>query len=230
MKCYRLRDLGRGRYANREDPIQRRGPRAGYKRYPWTRYRAKQIPPTLEFMPIPVRGPKPRPKVDVPAPGEQETAKFCMQWITQFPHLTAALNDPKTFWMASDFAADLLNCSRDGFIRRYIRTGRLPYYIATWPFGTGGKLVKNKIFVPRSLVHEQAVLLVLSHRRSKSDAYLARKKMATLHGLDAIAERLYPNAPPVVSHTGHEPLFKGKKPHFLRKTNAGSKPSHEIDS
>jgi hypothetical protein len=43
--------------------------------------------------------------------------------------------------------------------------------------------------------------------------------MGTLHGLDTIAKRLYPDAPVITGYTGVEPRFVGKKP---RKLTAGS--------
>ena len=90
--------------------------------------------------------------------------------------------------MASDFAADLLCCSKRTLYTRYLATGRLPYVVRSWGYGPGKQ--RHKAFVPRPIVQELAVALIMDHARKGPN--LIRKKMAALAGLDTIASGFIP--------------------------------------
>lgn len=185
------------------------GPSLGWEIVAVSDYRklGLPIPPVLKW--VPVRKEKPPP---CPLPSRGITIGLSHKWRAKFPTLAHARNDPKTFWMAADFACDLLNCSRQTLESRYLRTGRLPYMVRRWSRGVRGHPA-SKVFVPRAVVQELAVALVMDHRRKVSNQ--SKQKLGVLKGLDAISRRLYPDAPVITTHTRREPVFVNKKPEWM---------------
>lgn len=207
----RLSDLGRGRYPKGAAPHPP-GPTSGRKRWSWHYYYVeRKPPPLLEFMPMR------KAPVNTKPPDEKETVEFVSGWKAHFPTLAAARNDPKSFWMAGDFAADMLGCTREQFYSRYLRTGRLPYIVRQWLCGDGRtrRAIRcQKAFVPRTVVQELVIALLSEHARKGPN--LAKKKMTALHGVDAVAKRLYPEAPVITGHDRHEPRFVGPRQYRLK--------------